>query len=749
MSEFLCSFNEGNRKMKELLGVKGANLSEMTSMGLPVPFGFVVTTRGCKKFFDNNCMFSEDMFLSLQEKIQELEEVTGKKFGSGENPLLVSVRTSSVVSLPTMAHTVLNLGLNDKIVGGIADEQGSLEIAMDCYTRFLRTYGTVVRGIKETEFLSAYGAIKKQAMASDEYSEEAVLFKAVEVYKNIILSRSGRPIPEDPYDQLKEAIGANLCYWLSEETRVYRELHEIPDEIYTAAVVQAMVYGNFDVNSCAGTVFTRDPNTGEKVLFGEFLIKAQGSDSSFRDMTAVRIQKMGDFFPQLYDQFIRIAALLEKYNQDMQEIEFTIQQGKLYMLETKSGRRTPSAAVKIAVEMVKEGLITRATAVANLRAEDINDLVIFGIKKNEDMNPETIANFHTILEWADEFRDMGVRANIDTPEDAKLALRLGAEGIGLCRTEHMFFSEERIYDFIRMIIADNDEERNEALKVLKPYQKEDFKKIFTIMEDRPVTIRLLDPSLHNVLPHSEKDIRALSHKLDISEKKLAAKIILLHEENPELGRRGSRLAVTHPEIARMQTEAVIEAAWEVRQENSFEPDISIMVPFVSTAREFYYVKDLIDGAAQGTFKKIGAEIDYTVGTMIETPRAALLSGSIAERADFFSFGTNDLTELIYGLSRADTEELIEEYIEKDILDKNPFYSLDKTGVGSLIESAALSGRKIKPKLKIGLSGDHGSDPDSIEFCQSIGVDYFSCSTLRIPGTRLAAAQAHIRAYRNR
>ena len=395
MSEFLCSFNEGNRKMKELLGVKGANLSEMTSMGLPVPFGFVVTTRGCKKFFDNNCMFSEDMFLSLQEKIQELEEVTGKKFGSGENPLLVSVRTSSVVSLPTMAHTVLNLGLNDKIVGGIADEQGSLEIAMDCYTRFLRTYGTVVRGIKETEFLSAYGAIKKQAMASDEYSEEAVLFKAVEVYKNIILFRSGRPIPEDPYDQLKEAIGANLCYWLSEETRVYRELHEIPDEIYTAAVVQAMVYGNFDVNSCAGTVFTRDPNTGEKVLFGEFLIKAQGSDSSFKDMTAVRIEKMGDFFPQLYDQFIRIAALLEKYNQDMQEIEFTIQQGKLYMLETKSGRRTPSAAVKIAVEMVKEGLITRATAVANLRAEDINDLVIFGIKKNEDMNPETTANFHT------------------------------------------------------------------------------------------------------------------------------------------------------------------------------------------------------------------------------------------------------------------------------------------------------------------------------------------------------------------
>ncbi len=746
MSEFLCSFNEGNRKMKDLLGVKGANLSEMTSMGIPVPFGFVVTTRGCRKFLDNRRTFTDEMRISLREKIREIEEVTGRQFGSEDNPLLVSVRSSSVVSIPTMAHTVLNLGLNEKTVRGLASRFGSMETALDCYTRFLRTYGSVVRGITEGEFLSAYSAIKNKAKAlTEKYSEEAVLFDAVEAYKKIIFSKTGRPVPEDPYEQLEEAAGANLSRWESEETQVYRELHEIPGDIYTAAVIQAMVYGNIDENSCTGTVFTRDPSTGERTACGEFLVKAQGGDRTFRDMTAVRIERIKDFFPQLYDRFVMIANLLERYNQDMQEIEFTIQQGRLFMLETKSGRRTPSAAVKIAVEMVKEGMITRETAVANLRPADINDLVIFGIKKNEDIGEETIHNFHTILEWADDMRAMGVRANIDTPEDARIALRLGAEGVGLCRTEHMFFSEDRIYDFIDMIIADNDDERARALSKLKKYQKEDFKKIFTIMEDRPVTIRLLDPSFHNVLPHSEKEIKALAGKLDVTEKKLSAKIIMLKEENPEMGRRGSRLAVAHPEIARMQTEAVIEAAFEVDRENDFVPDISIMVPFVSTAREFYYVKDVVDEAARNTMKRLDADIDYSVGTMIETPRAAILAGSIAEKADFFSFGTNDLTELVYGLSRADSEELIEEYIDKDILDKNPFHSLDKTGVGRIIEMAASAGRKTKPRLRIGLSGDHGGESESIEFCERIGVDYFSCSTLRIPGTRLAAAQAQIRA----
>ncbi|MEE0796735.1 MAG: putative PEP-binding protein, partial [Anaerovoracaceae bacterium] len=705
-----------------------------------------VTTRGCRKFLDNRRTFTDEMKISIREKIREIEEVTGRQFGSEDNPLLVSVRSSSVVSIPTMAHTVLNLGLNEKTVRGLALRFGSMETALDCYTRFLRTYGSVVRGITEGEFLSAYSAIKNKAKAlTEEYSEEAVLFDAVEAYKKIIFSKTGRPVPEDPYEQLEEAAGANLSRWESEETQVYRELHEIPEDIYTAAVIQAMVYGNIDENSCTGTVFTRDPSTGERTACGEFLVKAQGGDRTFRDMTAVRIERIKDFFPQLYDRFVMIANLLERYNRDMQEIEFTIQQGRLFMLETKSGRRTPSAAVKIAVEMVKEGMITRETAVANLRPADINDLVIFGIKKNEDIGEETIHNFHTILEWADDMRVMGVRANIDTPEDARIALRLGAEGVGLCRTEHMFFSEDRIYDFIDMIIADNDDERARALSKLKKYQKEDFKKIFTIMEDRPVTIRLLDPSFHNVLPHSEKEIKALAGKLDVTEKKLSAKIIMLKEENPEMGRRGSRLAVAHPEIARMQTEAVIEAAFEVDRENDFVPDISIMVPFVSTAREFYYVKDVVDEAARNTMKRLDADIDYSVGTMIETPRAAILAGSIAEKADFFSFGTNDLTELVYGLSRADSEELIEEYIDKDILDKNPFHSLDKTGVGRIIEMAASAGRKTKPRLRIGLSGDHGGESESIEFCERIGVDYFSCSTLRIPGTRLAAAQAQIRA----
>lgn len=382
MSEFLCSFNEGNRKMKDLLGVKGANLSEMTSMGIPVPFGFVVTTRGCRKFLDNRRTFTDEMKITIREKIREIEEVTGRQFGSEDNPLLVSVRSSSVVSIPTMAHTVLNLGLNEKTVRGLALRFGSMETALDCYTRFLRTYGSVVRGITEGEFLSAYSAIKNKAKAlTEEYSEEAVLFDAVEAYKKIIFSKTGRPVPEDPYEQLEEAAGANLSRWESEETQVYRELHEIPEDIYTAAVIQAMVYGNIDENSCTGTVFTRDPSTGERTACGEFLVKAQGGDRTFRDMTAVRIERIKDFFPQLYDRFVMIANLLERYNRDMQEIEFTIQQGRLFMLETKSGRRTPSAAVKIAVEMVKEGMITRETAVANLRPADINDLVIFGIKK--------------------------------------------------------------------------------------------------------------------------------------------------------------------------------------------------------------------------------------------------------------------------------------------------------------------------------------------------------------------------------
>ena len=744
MGEFLCSFNEGSKKMRNLLGGKGANLSEMTGMGLPVPFGFVITTKACGRFFAGGRALDAQIIEEMRTKIREVEEVTGKEFGGGENPLLVSVRISNVIKIPTMTGTVFNLGLNDKTVQGLAN-LSDMEFALDCYTRFLRTYGWLVRRIPQSHFIAAYEIIKKKALDKDgeDYSEEAVLFDTAMQYKSIIMKKTGHPVPDEPFDQLREAVSAALGHWNSYATRSYRELHEIPESVGTAVVVQAMVFGNMDQNSCTGTVFTRDPNTGEKITCGEFLMKSQGGDTSFRDIEAVKIEKMEDFFPQLYRKFFDIAQLLERYNENVQEIEFTVESGKLYMLETKAARRTPAASVKIAVDMVSEGIVDRETSVANIRASDINKLVLKQFKDQDSIDVKTVDNFNTILEWADEFRTVGVRANIDTPEDAALAIKLGAEGVGLCRSEHMFFGEDRIYDFIRMIIAEDAAERNRAIAALKPYQKDDFKRIFRIMEDRPVTIRLLDPSFHRFLPHAESDIRNLAGKLKISEKKLGAKVLLLREENPAMGKRGSRLAVLHPEIVRMQTEAVIEAALEVRGEVDGDLNISIMVPFISSVREFTNVRETVETTAMQCLKAADASLDFSVGTMIETPRAALLADMIAEKADFFSFGTNDLTELVYGLSKEDTEDLIEEYIKKDILDKNPFYSLDERGVGRMIEMACISGRKTKPKLKIGICGEHGGDPDTIEFCESIGINYFSCSTLRIPGARLAAAQAEI------
>ena len=684
----------------------------------------------------------------MEAKIREIEEVTGKKFGSGENPLLVSVRTSNVVGIPAMAGSILNLGLNDETFKGLA-AIGGMEFALDCYTRFLRTYGSLVRNIPQKSFISAYEDIKKRAEESSDSqcSEEAILFDAIREYKSIILKRTGRPFPEDPFEQLKEAVSAILNRWNSYAVRSYRELHEIPKEIGTAVVVQAMVFGNIDDKSCTGMVFTRDPNTGEKVTCGQFMMKSQGGDDYFRDMKAVKIEKLEDFFPELNEKFLRMAQLLENYYKNMQEIEFTVERGKLYMLETKAARRTPSASVKIAVDMVDEGIVDIATSVANIRAADINKLVLSQFSDGDEVDRETLDNFKKILEWADEFRSVGIRANIDTPEDAELALRLGAEGVGLCRSEHMFFDEERIYDFIKMIIADDEYERNKALSAMKPYQKDDFKRIFEIMEDRPVTIRLLDPSFHRFLPHTETDIKKLARKLKLPEKKLAAKILLMKEENPAMGKRGSRLAVLHPEIVMMQTEAIVEAAMEVNEKIDGELNVSIMVPFISSVREFMNVRDTVQKAVDSCIGSYEKKMEFAVGTMIETPRAALLSDMIAEKADFFSFGTNDLTELIYGISKEDTEDMIEEYVKKDILDKNPMYSLDKRGVGRMIEMSVTLGRKTKPKLKMGICGEHAADPDTIEFCQSIGINYFSCSTLRIPGARLAAAQAEIKSFK--
>lgn len=744
MGDFLCSFNEGSKEMKELLGGKGANLAEMTKMGLPVPFGFIVTTEACKKIFSDGNFIDGEMIKSLHEKIGELEAITGKKFGSGENPLLVSVRTSSVVNIPTMAAPVLNLGLNDKTVSGLAGQTGSMEFALDSYSRFLRTYGTVVRKIPTEYFNAAYETVKSRAFSNEEpSSREEILFDAVSDYKRIIFAKSGKAFPEEPYDQLTEAIGAMLGYWNSPATATYRELHEISKEIGVALVVQSMVFGNLNQSSCTGTVFTRNPETGKNEPFGQFMVQAQGNKVYLRDKQFLDIEEMESLFPDIYGQLSRIGTLLERQSKDMQEIEFTVENGKLYMLETKAGRRSPQAAVKIAAEMVDEKIINRAEAVMSIKASDINKLVLTEFGENRTIDREIINNFRLILEWADEFRTMGVRANVDTPEDAAVALKLGAEGIGLCRSEHMFFNEARMDDFVRMIIAETDAERNKALKSLKPYQKEDFKKIFDIMGDRPVTIRLLDPSLHMFLPHTESELKLLAKRLHLSSGKLAVKVMLLKEENPIMGKRGSRLAVSYPEIARMQTEAIVEAAIELKRENERELDISIMIPFVSTAREFANVRQTVEEAAQNCLKSLDSELEYSVGTMIETPRAALLADKIAEKADFFSFGTNDLTQLVYGFSREDTESLIDDYVKKEILDKDPFTSIDRQGVGELINLAVKQGRRVKPKLRIGLCGEHGGDAETIAFCGDIKLNYVSCSTLRIPGARLAAAQAEL------
>lgn len=746
MGEFLCSFNEGSKDMRGLLGGKGANLSEMTGMGLPVPFGFTVTTKACKAFLEEGNKLSEEITEGIHEKIQEIEEVTGKKFGSGKNPLLVSVRTSSVINIPTMAGTILNIGLNDETVKGLAELNDSLEFALDSYSRFIRMYGSIVRKIPQQNFLSAYERLRRKAISEDSSLDKSrLLSDTVREYKDIILEKSGKPVPQDVWTQLTEAVSSVFGYWNSDDTLNYRELHEIPDDIGVAAVVQSMVFGNMSDNSCIGTVFTRDPSSGENSICGDFMIKAQGGDLIFAEVKAKKIEEMPEFFKDAYNKFLTIATLLEKYNKDMQEIEFTIERNKLYILQTRKGRRSPEAAVRIAVEMVEEGTVDRKASVAGIRADDINKLVLASLKGADSVDEDTVRNFNTILEWADEFRTMGVRANIDTPEDAEAALRLGAEGIGLCRSERMFSSEERLSDFINMILADNVKARVEALEVLKPYQKEDFKKIFAIMGDMPVTVRLLDPSLQRFLPHSEKDVRLLAKTLRIPEKRLAAKVLLLHEENPIIGKRGSRLAVSYPEIVKMQTESIMTAAIEVKRETGNEPNISIMVPFVSSAREFANVRNTVEEAASGCFCALQEEVDYSIGTMIETPRAAIIADKIAEKADFFSFGTNDLTELVYGFSREDTESLIEEYLKKDLLDKNPFYTLDKNGVGSLIAMATSLGRKVKPKLKIGLCGDHGGDAETIEFCGKTEINYVSCSTLRIPGARLAAAQASLRA----
>ena len=873
MKKYVYSFNEGSKEMKDLLGGKGANLAEMTRIGLPVPFGFTITTEACNRYYEEKCTVADDVVEAVYEKIEELENVTGKKFGSEDNPLLVSVRSGSVVSMPGMMDTILNLGLNDASVEGLAALTENRRFAMDSYRRFIQMFGDVVLNIPKAEFDRVFDGRKREKNVKYDVDLSAEDLEAIiSGYREIVKKYTGKDFPQEPREQLIDAVKAVFRSWNNDRAVLYRELNGIPASLGTAVNVQSMVFGNMGDTSGTGVAFTRNPSTGENKIFGEFLVNAQGEDVVSGVRTPLDIDKMAEAFPDCYKGFMKISELLEKHYKDVQDMEFTIERNKLYMLQTRNGKRTAQAAVKIAVDMVEEGLIDKKTAITRLAPEQIDQLlhpafdadelaasapVATGLPASpgaacgqvfftaqaaaeaaaqgrkvllvrEETSPEDLAgmvaaegiltarggmtshaavvargmgkccvagcadirvsetekiitlpddttvsegeyisidgstgsvykgmlktveseitgDFARLMSWADEIRELKVRANADNPKDAAQALAFGAEGIGLCRTEHMFFEEERIPAIRRMILADTHEERTEALKVLKPFQQSDFKEIFKVMGERPVTIRLLDPPLHEFLPQDKDDIENLAGIMGVSYEKLAAKVNELHELNPMLGNRGCRLAVTHPEIAVMQTEAIIDAAIEVSCEEGVDIIPEIMIPLIGSKAELAAVKKVVVETADRCLSYAGVEMSYLVGTMIETPRAALAAGSIAAEAEFFSFGTNDLTQMTFGFSRDDTGKLIEEYVRQGIMEDDPFQTLDVEGVGKLMEMAVSLGRQTRPNLKLGICGEHGGDPRTIEFCHKTGLNYVSCSPYRVPVARLSAAQAAVKA----
>ena len=870
MAKYVYSFNEGTKDMRALLGGKGANLAEMTNIGLPVPFGFTITTDVCRKYTEDGGVLAQEVIDEVWEHIAELEEVMGKKFGDNENPLLVSVRSGAPISMPGMMDTILNLGLNDIAVEGLAKKTGNDRFAYDSYRRFMQMFGDVVMEIKKSNFDAVFEAQKKKAGAEfDVQLTTEDLKEVIEGYKEVVKRELGREFPQDPKDQLLEAIKAVFRSWNNDRAILYRKMYGISDSLGTAVNVQSMVFGNSGNDSGTGVAFTRNPGNGENKLFGEFLVNAQGEDVVAGIRTPQPISEMADAFPEVYAQFEKIANTLENHYKDMQDMEFTVEDRKLFMLQTRNGKRTAAAAVKVAVDLVKEGLIDKDTAVMRVEPDQINQLlhpvfdadelkkaspvtkglpaspgaatgqIVFSaddaaafaaegkkvILVREETSPEDLAgmvaaegiltarggmtshaavvargmgkccvsgckeitvdeanktltvggkvytegdfislngtdgsvyteaiktlapelsgDFGQIMEWADEARTLKVRTNADNPRDAAQAVAFGAEGIGLCRTEHMFFDDERIPKIRRMILAENEEERREALPGLLPYQKEDFKGIYKAMGDRPVTIRLLDPPLHEFLPKTDEDIKQLSEQFSIPYEKVVNKTLELHEFNPMLGHRGCRLAVTYPEIAEMQTEAIITAALEVRKEEGIDVVPEIMVPLVGHVNELKYVKETIVETADKLIAESGEEMKYMVGTMIEIPRAAVTADEIAQEAEFFSFGTNDLTQMGFGFSRDDTGSIIKEYVEKGIFDSDPFQSLDQSGIGKLVKIAVEGGKKTRPNIKLGICGEHGGDPASVHFCHEVGLNYVSCSPFRVPIARLAAAQAAI------
>lgn len=872
MKKFVYSFNEGSKDMKSLLGGKGANLAEMTKIGLPVPFGFTVTTEACNEYYTQGKTLSDGIVTEIFDKLSDLENVTGKNFGDSSNPLLVSVRSGAVFSMPGMMDTILNLGLNDETVAGMAALTGNDRFAYDSFRRFIQMYGDVVLEIHKNKFDSIFDAKKQEKNCQFDVELKTEDLKEIIVeYKKLVLTDTGVEFPQDPKEQLMGAVMAVFRSWNNERAILYRQINNIPSDLGTAVNVQSMVFGNMGDTSGTGVAFTRSPVNGENEIFGEFLVNAQGEDVVAGIRTPLPIAEMATAFPEVYKEFMRISHLLEKHYTDMQDMEFTVERNKLYMLQTRNGKRTAAAAVKIAVDMEKEGLIDKRTAVTRLEPSQIDQLLhpmfdgkelekatlltkglpaspgaatgkiyfhardaveavangekailvrqetspedlagmvvaegiltarggmtshaavvargmgkccvagcaeiqvseedktlIIGTEtfiegdfisldgsagcvykgKIPTVTPELSGDFGIIMKWADEIRTLKVRTNADNPRDAAQAVQFGAEGIGLCRTEHMFFDDERIPAVRRMIVAESEEERREALKFLLPYQKSDFKAIFEVMEDRPVTIRLLDPPLHEFLPHNEEEIKLLSEQIHIPYEKLSKAVEDLHEFNPMLGHRGCRLAVTYPEIAEMQAEAIIMAAIELKKEKNMVIVPEIMIPLVGLEKELAYVKKTVVDTINKCFEKEGVKVEYLIGTMIEVPRAALTADEIAREADFFSFGTNDLTQMTFGFSRDDTGKIIKDYRDKLIFEEDPFQTIDQKGVGKLVKMAVDLGRETRPNIKLGICGEHGGDPKTVEYCHSIGLHYVSCSPFRVPIARLAAAQAVVKA----
>lgn len=872
--KYVYLFTEGNKDMRNLLGGKGANLAEMTNLGLPIPQGFTVTTQACTEYYNCGKNIPEEIENQIFAALKEIEKIQGKTFGDNKDPLLVSVRSGSRASMPGMMDTILNLGLNDEAVKGFAEHTNNARFAYDSYRRFIQMYADVVMEVPKSHFEKIIDEVKAAKnikydteLTVDDLKELVARFK--QVYKDAM---NGEEFPQNPKEQLMGAVKAVFRSWDNPRAVVYRRMNDIPSDWGTAVNVQTMVFGNMGSTSGTGVAFTRNPSTGEKGIYGEYLINAQGEDVVAGVRTPQPITKLKEEMPECYEEFIRLATKLENHYRDMQDMEFTIQEGKLYFLQTRNGKRTAHAAIQIACDLVDEKMITEEEALLRIDAKSLDQLlhptfnkealekgevigtalpaspgaatgkVVFTANEAKKLGiggkgekvilvrlettPEDIegmvasqgiltvrggmtshaavvargmgtccvsgcgdinineenemfelggykfkkgdyisldgttgkiykgeitteeatvsGNFGRIMEWADKIRTLGVRTNADNPRDTKNAINLGAEGIGLCRTEHMFFDAERIPKIRKMILSETVEDRENALNELIPYQKGDFKAMYKELKGLPMTVRYLDPPLHEFLPSDEAEIKALAQDMNVTFEHLKQKIAELHEFNPMMGHRGCRLAVTYPEIAKMQTRALIEAAIEVKEEDGYNIIPEIMIPLIGEKKELQFVKDIVVETAEAVKQEKNSDIKYHIGTMIEIPRATLLAAEIAEEAEFFSFGTNDLTQLTFGFSRDDASKFLDSYYQNKIYEFDPFAKLDQDGVGKLVKRAVDLGRKTRPDIKLGICGEHGGDPASVEFFHNIGLTYVSCSPFRVPIARLAAAQAAIK-----